>query len=51
LNFEARGPKTHPDRDNISRSIENNRIIGDDFFIFIESLILLGFGLYNMEKI
>jgi len=51
LNFAAKGTKTHPCKDKNGRSIENNRIIANDFFIFIESLILLRFGLYNMAKI
>jgi len=51
LNFAAKGRKTHPCKDKNDRSIENNKVIGNDFFIFIESLILLGFRLYNMAKI
>jgi hypothetical protein len=51
LNFEARGVKTHPSKEKSIRSIENNGAIDNDFFIFIESLILLGFGPYNTAKI
>jgi len=51
LNFVANGAKTHPDRENIGRSIRNNSAIFNHFFIFIESLILLGFGRYNTSKI
>jgi len=51
LNFVANGAKKHPGRENIGRSMRNNSAIFNHFFIFIESLILLGFGLYNTSKI